>query len=124
MDKNQFIEFLKSNVLSIFTGSEIVGEEESSPRDALVAMGVSGSLLVKFQKTDETRLIIKRTQPFKNFEVNLVRAIVSELLEVYTNQLSKEDYRPVLQQHIIEKAICKSISESSYETFSLYDVPL
>ena len=116
MDKNQFIEFLKSNVLSIFTGSEIVGEEESSPRDALVAMGTSGSLLVKFKKTDETRLIIKRTQPFKNFEVNLVRAIVSELLEIYTNELSKEDYRPVLQQHIIEKAICKSISESSYET--------
>ena len=116
MDKNQFIEFLKSIVLSIFTGSEIVGEEESSPRDALVAMGTAGSLLVKFQKTDETRLVIKRSQPFKNFEVNLVRSIVSELLEIYNNDFGKEGYRPVLQQHIIEEAICKSVSESSYET--------
>ncbi len=116
MDKNQFVEFLKSNVLSIFTGSEIVGEEESSPRDAVVAMGSSGSLLVKFQKTDESRLVIKRTQPFKNFEVNLVRSIVTELLEVYNNEETKDDYKSVLQQHIIEKAICKSISENSYET--------
>ena len=116
MDKNQFIEFLKSNVLSIFTGSEIVGEEESSPRDALVAMGTAGSLLVKFQKTDETRLVIKRSQPFKNFEVNLVRSIVSELLEIYNSDFGKEGYRSVLQQHIIEEAICKSVSESSYET--------
>lgn len=116
MDKNQFVEFLKSNVLSIFTGSEIVGEEESSPRDAVVAMGSSGSLLVKFKKTDETRLVIKRTQPFKNFEVNLVKSIVTELLEVYNNENTKEDYKSVLQQHIIEKAICKSISENSYET--------
>ena len=79
MDKNQFVEFLKSNILSIFTGSEIVGEEESSPRDAVVAMGSSGSLLVKFKKTDETRLVIKRTQPFKNFEVNLVKSIIDAI---------------------------------------------
>ena len=116
MDKNQFIEFLKSNVLSIFTGSEIVGEEESSPRDGIVAMGASGSLLIKFQKSDESRLVITRTQPFKNFEVNLVRSIVGELLEIYNNQYTKEAYRPVLQQHVIEEAICKSVSETSYET--------
>ena len=27
MEKNEFVEFLKNNVLSIFTGSEIVGED-------------------------------------------------------------------------------------------------
>lgn len=116
MDKGQFVEFLKTNVLSIFTGSEIVGEEESSPRDALVAMGVGGSLLLKLRKTDEYRFVVKRTQPFKKFEVNLVKAIISELLTIYNDEALGPTYMPVLQQHIIEKAICKSISEVSYET--------
>ena len=116
MEKNEFVEFLKNNVLSIFTGSEIVGEEPSTPRDALVALGAGGSLLVKFKKNDEERLIIKRIQPFKNFEVNLVKAIMTELLELYNDGLGKSEYFPTLQHHVIEKAICKSVSEVSYET--------
>lgn len=40
MEKVEFEEFLKTNVLSIFTGSVIVGEEPSTTRDALVALGV------------------------------------------------------------------------------------
>lgn len=116
MEKVEFIEFLKTNVLSIFTGSEIVGEEVSSPRDALVALGTGGSLLVKFRKEDEVRLVIKRIQPFKNFEVNLVKAILTELLELYNGELGKGEYFPVLQNHVIEKAICKSVSETSHET--------
>lgn len=116
MEKLEFIEFLKTNVLSIFTGSEIVGEEQSTPRDALVALGSGGSLLVKFRKNDEFRLVIKRIQPFKNFEVNLVKAILNELLTLYNGDLGKSEYFPVLQNHVIEKAICKSVSETSHET--------
>lgn len=116
MEKVEFEEFLKTNVLSIFTGSVIVGEEPSTTRDALVALGVGGSLLVKFRKNDDVRFVIKRSQPFKNFEVNLVKAIVTELLELYNGQLGKSEYFPVLQNHVIEKAICKSVSETSYET--------
>ncbi len=116
MEKQEFIEFLKANVLSIFTGSEIVGEEPSTSRDGIVAMGSGGSLLVKFRKEDEVRLVIKRLQPFKNFEVSLVRSIVSELLEIYNDDLGREEYFPVLQNHVIEKSICKSLSENSYQT--------
>ena len=65
----------------MFTGSEIIGEEESSPRDACVAQGSSGSLLVKFKRSDNYRLIIKRVQPFKTFEVSLVKSRVVRMLQ-------------------------------------------
>ena len=35
MDKQEFLEFVDNNILSLFTGSEIIGEEESSPRRIL-----------------------------------------------------------------------------------------
>ena len=79
MDKIQFADFIKTNILSIFTGSEIVGEEPSTPRDALVAQGSGGMLLVKFNKQDDYRYQVKRIQPFKNYEVSLVKSIVTEL---------------------------------------------
>ena len=66
MNKQDFLEFLENNVLSLFTGSEIVGEEPSSSRDACVAQGSGGTVLVKFRKADEYRYIVKRVQPFKN----------------------------------------------------------
>ena len=71
MRKERFITFLEDNVLSMFTGSEIIGEEESGPRDACVALGSGGTLLVKFSRNDTSRFIIKRVQPFKAFEVQL-----------------------------------------------------
>ncbi len=116
MEKQQFIEFLQANVLSIFTGSEIVGEEPSTSRDGLVALGAGGSLLVKFNKEDEERIVIKRLQPFKNFEVSLVRSIVTELLNIYNGDFGNKTYFPVLQNHVIEKSICKSLSVNSYQT--------
>lgn len=116
MEKEQFVEFLKNNILSIFTGSEIVGEEESSTKDSLVAMGSGGSLCVKLRKTDEFRIVIKRLQPFKNFEVRLVRSIMTELLNIYNSGDFGVNYSDVLQQHVIEKAICQSVSEVSYQT--------
>ena len=115
MEKEQFIELLKENILSIFTGSEIVGEEESSPRDALVAQGVGGTILVKFHKSDLYRIIIKRVQPFKAFEVALIKSIISELVVLYAHDLGN-DYYNSLQEFVIEKAICKSISDRCYQT--------
>lgn len=116
MERNEFVDFLNTNILPIFTGAEIVGEEPSTSRDTVVAMGSGGCLLVKFHKEDESRLVIKRSQPFKNFEVSLVRSILTELLSIYAGPVGEAGYYSVLQNHVIEKAICKSVSESSYET--------
>ena len=115
MKKEQFIELIKENVLSIFTGSEIVGEEESSPRDALVAQGNGGTILVKFHKSDNYRIVIKRIQPFKIFEISLIKSIIVELGVLYSHDLG-EDYYSSLQEFVIEKAICKSISDRCYQT--------
>ena len=72
MKRERFTTFLEDNILSMFTGSEIVGEEESGPRDACVAQGNAGSLLVKFDRNDDYRFIIRRVQPFKAFEISVI----------------------------------------------------
>lgn len=115
MDKIKFAEFIRTNILSIFTGSDIVGEEPSSPRDALVAQGSGGSLLVKFSKNDDYRYQIKRIQPFKNYEVALVKSIIVELGALREQNIS-DSYFKTLQSFVIERAICMSVSESSHET--------
>lgn len=115
MDKIKFAEFIKTNILSIFTGSEIVGEEPSTSRDALVAQGSGGMLLVKFNKNDDYRYQIKRLQPFKSYEVSLVKSIVQELGTLKEQNIDNS-YFKTLQSFVIERAICKSVSESSYET--------
>ncbi|MBQ8426043.1 MAG: hypothetical protein IJX17_08545 [Clostridia bacterium] len=117
MKKNQFLEFLKDNILTLFTGSEIIGEEVSSPRDNCVAQGEAGSIKVKFSKQDNYRIIIKRAQPFKNFEVHLIQIIIDEMSKI--NQLrSIGEYKQGLESMIIEKAICKSLTNSSSKTLS------
>ena len=115
MDKQGFISFLEENILSIFTGSYIEGEVPSSVRDSLVAQGKGGRLLVKFNKDDDYRIVIRKIQPFKTFEVSLVRSIITELIEVKSDNIN-DAYFSVLQKYIIEKAICKSVSETSYRT--------
>ena len=102
----------------MFTGSEIVGEEESSPRDNCVAQGESGGIKIKFTREDNYRLLIKRAQPFKNFELHLVRFIMEEMGKVLKLGLS-EEYKVGLEELIIEKAICKSLTNSSSKTISL-----
>ena len=114
MDKNQFLEFLEKNILPIFAGSEIVGEEQSSPRDAQVA-NAGGKLLVKLQKTDDYRIVIKKLQPFKNFEASLVKSIFTDLLDMYSKDVEKSQIEAV-QNYIIEKSICESMSESASKT--------
>ena len=118
MNKSRFIEFVHDYILKMFTGSEIVGEEESSPRDNCVAQGESGGIKIKFTREDNYRLLIKRAQPFKNFELHLVRFIMEEMGKVLKLGLS-EEYKVGLEELIIEKAICKSLTNSSSKTISL-----
>ena len=67
MKKERFLNFVKDNILSMFTGSEIIGEEESSSRDACVAQGTSGSLLILFSRVSNLRYnIIRRNKNYKN----------------------------------------------------------
>ena len=118
MNKAVFLEFVRGFVLKMFTGSEIIGEEPSSPRDNYVAQGEAGSIKIKFSKEDTFRVIVKRAQPFKNFEIHLIRSIIDEMKKLDELSLSSE-YRHGLENIIIEKAICRSLSSSSSKTLSL-----
>ena len=118
MKKNLFLEFLKDNILTMFTGSEIIGEEQSTPRDNCVAQGDAGAIKVKFSRKDNYRIIIKRAQPFKNFEVHLMRSIIEEMGKVYDLK-TLEDYKHTVETMIIEKAICKSLTNSASKTLAL-----
>lgn len=117
MKRDRFIAFLRDNILSMFTGSEIAGEEESSPRDACVAQGAGGTLLVKFNRSDESRFIIKRVQPFKSFEVSLVRSIVEEMKDIFKANLSTEFIKG-LEGQVTQKAICKALSKNASSTLN------
>lgn len=114
MDKQEFLEFVDNNILSLFTGSEIIGEEESSPRDACVAQGSGGTVLIKFNKSDDYRYIIKRVQPFKHFEIAIIKSIIEEMSKIYLNRVARE-YSKQIEHIIKEKAICKSIT-NNYKT--------
>lgn len=109
MNKQEFLAFLESNVLSLFTGSEIAGEEPSSFRDACVAQGSGGTVLVKFKKTDDYRMIIKRVQPFKQFELSIIKCIIEEMSKISTNKVALE-YRDDIERIITQKAICKALT--------------
>ena len=118
MNKTRFLEFIHDYILKMFTGSEIIGEEESSTRDNIVAQSDSGGVKVKFSREDNYRVIIKRAQPFKMFEMQLIRSIIDEMHKV--NNLSiTEDYKSGLKNLIIEKAICRCLTNSSSKTLSL-----
>lgn len=115
MKRERFTTFLEDNILSMFTGSEIIGEEESGPRDACVAQGSGGSLLVKFTNTDDYRFIIKRVQPFKSFEVSLVKSIIEEMKAIYSANLDERLVRS-LESQITQRAICKALTKNAQKT--------
>jgi len=117
MKRERFITFLQDNILSLFTGSEIVGEEESGPRDACVAQGAGGTILVKFHHSDTTRFIIKRVQPFKSFEVSLVKSILAEMKDIFKAKLSN-DFIKGLESQVTQKAICKALTKNAQSTLN------
>ena len=99
MEKAEFYGFVNKLIIPLFTGSFIAGETESSSRDLEVALGKGNSVLLKPVKTDEYRIILKRGQPFKSFEVNLIRAILEEMVEL--NNLDGQN--PIYLQKLQEK---------------------
>ena len=112
MQRERFISFLHDNILSMFTGSDIVGEEPSSVRDACVAQGAGGTLLVKFRRSDATRFIIKRVQPFKSFELSIVRSIIEEVSSLVSAHLDADILRSVESQ-VTQRAICKALTSTA-----------
>lgn len=112
MTKDRFKTFIEENILTMFTGSEIAGEEVSSSRDAIVAGGAGGSVLLKREKSDDYRFVIKRIQPFKAFEISLIRAILAERKKIQSLDSSNEYFKKV-EEFAIEKAICEALSGGS-----------
>ena len=113
MTKDIFIKYVQELILPLFTGSYIAGEDISTSRDSEVAQGDSGSMLVKPHKEDEYRLILKRSQPFKNADIELMRAIIEELDKINEYQIDDDTYKQRLQTLAMEKAICKSLTDVS-----------
>ena len=111
MEKTEFYNILQKLVLPLFTGSYIDGEEESSSRDSEVAIGKKNSLLIKPSKQDEYRLVLKRGQAFQNFEIALLRSILSEINTISELNLQDSNYVANLQSHAIEKSICRSLCD-------------
>lgn len=116
MDKIKFYDFVNKLIVPLFTGSYVAGETESSSRDLEVALGKGNSVLLKPVKTDEYRIILKRGQPFKSFEVNLIRAILEEMTELADFDVKNPIYLQKLQDFVIEKALIESVTENASDT--------
>ncbi len=116
MEKTSFLNLLKQFITPLFTGCEIVGEEESSQRDSEVALGVNGVMLVKSDKNDDYRITLKRLLPFKNNDVMLVRAFLTELKQIAEYNISELGHIRSLQMYSLEKAICKTVCNYAFNT--------
>lgn len=116
MQKTAFIDLLNSLITPLFTGCEIVGEEESSLRDSEVAIGTNGVLMCKMDKSDEYRIILKRLLPFRNSDANLVKAILAEIGKINAYNIIEQGYIKSLQLYALEKAICKTVCEYAFNT--------
>ncbi len=118
MEKEEFQKVAEKLILPLFTGSYISGEEASSSRDSEVAYGDKNSVLIKPNKSEEYRLVLNRSQPFKSIELNLLKSIIGEL--GFINDLEVDDnYISILQSHAIEKAICSTLAEDPDTTSTL-----
>lgn len=116
MEKETFLEYVNDLIIPLFTGSVISGEVESNSRDSEVALGPSGTVLIKPSKNDEYRIVLKRNISFKASEVTLLRAIIFEIAKVSELGISESSYLSALNTTAIEKAICNSVSEVAGET--------
>ena len=116
MEKEKFYRVIRKLILPLFTGSYLLGEEESSARDSEVAYGKQNTLLIKANKNDDYRLILKRSRAFQQFEINLLRIALKELDDISSLQDLDANYENILQHKAIEKAICESISSTTATT--------
>ncbi len=116
MEKSDFYEVVEKLIVPLFTGSYLSGEMESSSRDLEVALGRGNSVLLKPSKLDDYRLVLKRGQSFKAFELNLMRAIIRELEEISNMDISDKMYLSQLNNLAIEKALIESITDSATST--------
>ena len=98
MEKTEFYDVVGKLIVPLFTGSYLAGEIESSSRDMEVALGKSNSILLKPTKLDDYRIVIKRGQAFKSFEVNLIRSIIRVLNEIADLKISDKLYLSKLQR--------------------------
>jgi len=116
MEKEKFYQVINKLILPLFTGSYLVGEAESSSRDSEVALGKQNSLLLKANKNDEYRFIVKRSRAFQQFEINLLKYVMKELNDIDELRLEDENYEQLMQQKAIEKAVCETLSPNTAGT--------
>ena len=116
MEKEKFYFIVNRLILPLFTGSFLVGEEESSAREAEVALGKQNSLLIKPNKTADYRLILKRGRAFQPFEINLLKNIIKEINDITEVPLLDPTYEMTLLDKAIEKAVCDSVALSASST--------
>lgn len=116
MEKEEFYNIVGKLIVPLFTGSYLAGEMESSSRDLEVALGKHNSILLKPTKLDDYRIILKRGQAFKSFEVNLLRSIIHEINEISDSGIEERMYVSKLHQVAIEKALVESLTDTGSET--------
>lgn len=116
MDKETFLNYVNEMILPMFTGSSIAGEVESNSRDSEVALGPNGTVLIKPNKNDEYRLVLKRNLAFKASEVALLKSIIFETTKVTSLGDLDKSYIARINMTAIEKAICESITDCASDT--------
>ena len=110
MEKLEFYDIVGKLIIPLFTGSHLVGEMESTSRDLEVALGKGNTVLLKPSKMDDYRLVVKRGQPFKSFELTLIRSIINEINEIYSMNIEDHMYLENLQNMALEKALIESMT--------------
>ena len=116
MDKLEFYDIVGKLIVPLFTGSYLAGEMESSPRDLEVALGKGNSVLLKPTKLDDYRIVLKRGQAFKSFEVNIIRSIIKVLNDISELGITDKMYLSKLQSIAIERALIESLTDAGSET--------
>lgn len=113
MEKDKFYVVLTNLILPLFTGSILVGEEESSARESEIALGKQNSILIKPNKAADYRFVIKRGRAYQPFEISLLKNIIKELSEIEETAGLDPTYELTLQEKAIEKAVCDSVASSA-----------
>ena len=113
MEKDKFYVVLTKLILPLFTGSILMGEEESNARESEIAIGKQNSLLIKPTKLADYRFIIKRGRAFQPFEISLLKNILKELSQINESVFLDPTYELTLQEKAVEKAVCDSVASSA-----------